>query len=155
MLILAIVLLILLGIALLAAEFFVAFGSIIVGVSGLILASFGVFLTYINYGSIAGNYTLLTSLALLTIAILVSLRARTWKKIALHSEMEGKVNSITEYEIKAGDKGITVSRLAPMGKVRINNTIVEAKSLGIYVEENTPVEVVKSNKTNIVVKPLN
>lgn len=155
MLILAIAVLILLGIILLAAEFFVAFGTVVLGIAGFILTAFGIFLAYANYGTSFGHYTLLSSIILLLIAIFTALRARTWKKIALQSEVDGRVNSIEEFNIKSGDKGITISRLAPMGKVRIHNTIVEAKSIGIYIDENTPVEVIKANQTNIIVKPLN
>ena len=155
MLAVAIAVLILLGIILLAAEFFVAFGSVVIGISGFILTTFGIFLAYKSYGVNAGHLTLLVSMALLAIAIFISLRARTWKKIALKSEIDGKVNSIQEFEIKAGDIGIAISRLAPMGKVKVNNTIVEAKSTGIYIDENTEVEVIKMNETNIIVKPLN
>jgi membrane-bound ClpP family serine protease len=154
MLTIAIAVLILLGITLLAAEFFIAFGSIVVGISGFVLTTVGIFLAYKSYGVTVGHLTLLASVTLLVIAIFISLRARTWGKIALKSEIEGRVNSIQELSIKSGDRGIAISRLAPMGKVKVNNTIVEAKSTGMYIDENTEVEVIKTNETNIIVKPL-
>lgn len=154
MLVLAIVLLILVGIALLVAEFFVFVGSIVAGIAGFILTAMGVYLTYKTYGTTAGNYALLISAILFVIAVYFALRSKTWKKIALHSEIEGKVNTIEEHNINVGDTGITISKVAPMGKVRVNDVVVEAKSTGIYIEENTEVEVIKVNESNILVKPL-
>lgn len=154
MLTLGIALLILTGIALLVAEFFIFIGSAIAGIVGFILTAIGVFLTYKTYGSATGNTVLLISIALFLATVFFSLRSKTWKRIALHSEVDGKVNTIEEHKIKAGDVGITVSKVAPMGKVKVNDIVVEAKSIGIYIEENTEVEVVKVNESNILIKPL-
>ncbi|HEY4785192.1 MAG TPA: NfeD family protein [Bacteroidales bacterium] len=154
MLTIAIALLILVGIALLVAEFFIFVGSVVAGITGFILTATGIFLAYKTYGTTVGNYTLLVSIILFVIAVFFSLRSKTWKKIALHSEIEGKVNTIEEHKIKVGDVGITVSKVAPMGKVKVNDVIVEAKSTGIYIEENSEVEVIKVYESNILVKPL-
>ena len=154
MLILAIILLILVGVALLVAEFFVFVGSVVAGVAGFVLTATGVFLAYKTYGTSVGNYTLIGAGILFLIAVYFALRSKTWKKIALHSELDGKVNTIDEHEIKVGDKGVTVSKVAPMGKVRVNDVVVEAKSTGIYIEENTDIEVIKVYGSNILVKPL-
>jgi len=154
MLAFAIVLLILVGIALLVAEFFIFIGSAIAGIAGFILTAMGVFLAYKTYGTATGNFTLVVSIILFLIAVYFSLRSKTWKKIALHSEIEGKVNTIEGDKIKVGDIGITVSKVAPMGKVKVNDIVVEAKSTGIYIEENSEVEVVKVYESNILIKPL-
>jgi len=154
MLAFAIVLLILVGIALLVAEFFIFIGSAIAGIAGFILTAMGVFLAYKTYGTATGNFTLVVSIIIFLIAVYFSLRSKTWKKIALHSEIEGKVNTIEGDKIKVGDIGITVSKVAPMGKVKVNDIVVEAKSTGIYIEENSEVEVVKVYESNILIKPL-
>ena len=41
-----------------------------------------------------------------------------------------------------------------MGKARVNGITVEAKSTGIYIAENTEIEIIKVNGSNITVKPL-
>jgi len=154
MLAFAIVLLILVGIALLVAEFFIFIGSAIAGIAGFILTAMGVFLAYKTYGTATGNFTLVVSIIIFLIAVYFSLRSKTWKKIALHSEIVGKVNTIEGDKIKVGDIGITVSKVAPMGKVKVNDIVVEANSTGIYIEENSEVEVVKVYESNILIKPL-
>jgi membrane-bound ClpP family serine protease len=154
MLVIAIALLILVGISLLVAEFFIFVGSAIAGIAGFILTALGVFLAYKTYGTGTGNMILLVSIILFLVAVYFSLRSKTWKKIALHSEIEGKVNTIEEHKINVGDRGITVSKVAPMGKVKVNDIVVEAKSTGIYIEENCEIEVVKVYESNVLIKPL-
>lgn len=54
--------------------------------------------------------------------------------------------------IKEGDIGMTQGRLAPMGKVRVGDSVVEAESRSGYVEENREVVVLKVYKNKIIVK---
>jgi Membrane-bound serine protease (ClpP class) len=155
MLAVAIALLILLGIILLIIEILILPGITIAGVGGFLLMALAIFLTYKNYGSAAGHYILLSSIVFFIVAFIYSLRSQTWNRLALHSKIDGKVNILDENKISVGDKGVTISKLAPMGKVKVNDTIIEAKSLGIYIAENTEIEVLKVNESNIIVKPLN
>jgi len=154
MLAFAIALLILFGIALLIIEFLVLPGTTIAFIGGIFVMGFGVFLAYKSYGLSIGNFTLLGTVILFIAALYYSLRSKTWKKMALHSEIDGKVNTIEAHKINIGDKGIAITRLGPIGKVQINDIIVEAKSTGIYITENTEIEVLKVNESNIIVKPL-
>jgi membrane-bound ClpP family serine protease len=41
-----------------------------------------------------------------------------------------------------------------MGKVRINNQVVEGKSLGNFVDQQVKVRVVEVLRTQIIVKPI-
>ncbi len=61
---------------------------------------------------------------------------------------------ITEDQIKVGDQGKAMTRLAPMGKIEVNGIIREAKSLDGYVDEHTAIEVVVVKGTRISVKNL-
>jgi len=150
----AIALLIIFGIALLIIEFLVLPGITIAFIGGVILMGLGVYISYRTYGSDVGSYVLLGTIFLFVIALVYSLRSKTWKKLALKSEIVSKVNTIHEFNIQVGDKGVAVTKLSSIGKVKINDTILEAKSLGMYIEENTEIEVVEVSKSDIVVKPL-
>ena len=48
-------------------------------------------------------------------------------------------------------RGITVSRLAPMGKIRVGNVVTEAKSRDGFVDENTPIVIVHIESDLILV----
>ncbi len=54
--------------------------------------------------------------------------------------------------IRPGDRGVTLSRLAPAGKIEIQGRIYEARSLDSYVDPRTPVEVVGFENFTIIVK---
>jgi membrane-bound ClpP family serine protease len=56
--------------------------------------------------------------------------------------------------LQIGDKGITLSRLAPIGKARFNNTTVEAKAQENFIDEQTPVVIVRIEGYNVIVEPI-
>ena len=57
-------------------------------------------------------------------------------------------------EMKVGDRGVTLSRLSPMGKVEIGGRTYEAKSLGTYVDPQRDVEVVGFENFSVIVKTI-
>ncbi|HEX3009719.1 MAG TPA: NfeD family protein [Bacteroidales bacterium] len=147
--------LILLGVILFLMEVLVIPGIGFAGIGSFVLIAFGVFLSYQHYGNEIGNYTLFGSLVFFVGMTIYALRAKTWKRLTLESAIDSKVNVLTKEDVNIGDEGIAVSRLAPMGKVQINNKIYEGKSLGEYITENTPIVVLKVNESNVIVKPTN
>jgi membrane-bound ClpP family serine protease len=64
------------------------------------------------------------------------------------------IQDITEDQMKAGDSGETITRLAPMGKIKVNDIVREAKSIDGYIDEHSPIEVVSVEGTSIKVKPI-
>ncbi len=151
----AIALLILLGILLLLIEFLIIPGVTVAGIGGVLLIGGGVLAAYVRYGVMYGNITLAATVLVLIIIFIVALRTRTWKKIALDTKIDSSVENIKkEGRFIVGERGKTVTRLAPIGKAIFNNKIIEAKSLSGYINENTEVEIIKIQNTNVIVKPL-
>lgn len=152
----AIILLILLGILLFAIEFLVIPGVTIAGIGGTISLGTAIVFAYKTYGSTAGNMALLGTILFMLVSFYMFFRSKTWKKLMLEKNIDGKVNIAVEHEeISVGDKGKTITRLNPIGKVMVNNKILEGKSTGQFINENTEIEVIKILNNNIVVKPLN
>jgi membrane-bound ClpP family serine protease len=151
----AIALLILLGILLLLIEFLIIPGVTIAGIGGFLLIAGGVFSAYRSHGTKFGNITLAITVLVLVIIFSFALRSKTWKKIALNNKINSSVDNIKKEErFTVGERGKTITRLAPIGKAMFNNKIVEAKSLSGYIDENTEVEIIKIQNTNVIVKPL-
>lgn len=151
-----IILLIVLGILLFVIEFLLVPGVTIAGIGGLALTTFGVYKAFNDFGSETGLWVLLGTLALSAFVIAMSLRAGTWRKFMLNTNMVGNVDhSLTEEEVKVGDEGETLTRLAPMGKILVNALVREAKSLEGYIDEHRAVEVVSVEGSRISVKPSN
>ena len=151
----AIILLIVLGIFLFVVEFLLIPGVTIAGIGGALIMAFAVYSAYKTHGSVVGNYTLIATLVLSIGGFAYALRAKTWKRLALSKNIEGKVEVGLENEaVKVGDRGEALTRMAPIGKVLINNIIVEGKSQEGFLDQKTRVEVIKVLNTQIIVKPI-
>ncbi|MCK5067279.1 MAG: serine protease [Bacteroidales bacterium] len=150
-----IIILIILGILLFVIEFLLVPGVTVAGIGGLVLTVFGVYKAFNDFGTATGVWVLAGTLMLSVFVIIMSLRARTWDRLMLKTKIQGTVDSaLTEDQIKAGDRGSALTRLAPMGKVLVNELVREAKSTEGYVDEHTEIEVVSVEGTRISVKPI-
>jgi len=152
---LGIILLILLGIVLFLAEFLIIPGITIAGISGAVVLGVAVFMSYRTYGTKVGTLTLLSVLVVSVITLALALRSKTWRRFMLKTNIDSKVEvGLEDQKIKPGDKGETVTRLAPIGMVRVNDITIEGKSIGGFLDPHTKVEVVKVLGTQIIVKPI-
>ncbi len=150
-----IIIIILLGIILFVIEFLLVPGITVAGIGGLILTVLGVYKAFNDYGTATGGWFLIGTILLSIFVIAFSLRAKTWRKLMLNTNNDSTVDTdITEDQIKAGDSGEAMTRLAPMGKIKVNDIVREAKSIDGYIDEHSTVEVVSVEGTSIKVKPI-
>lgn len=147
--------LIIIGLLLLVLEILVIPGTGIVGVLGFGCLVFGIYQTYVTFGNTAGHITVASTAFLSFIAIYLSIRSNTWKKLSLKSEIKSQVNLIDEKVLHVGDKGMAIARLAPSGKARINDELFEVHTYNLFVDENTEIEVIKIEANKVWVKPIN
>ncbi|MDR3093150.1 MAG: hypothetical protein LBU62_00715 [Bacteroidales bacterium] len=146
-----VILLIAIGMALIVVEVVVLPGITLAGIAGIILIAAGVFVSFSAFGDTVGIVSLIGSSLLFIVFLIYALRAKTWNRLSLKSEIDSKVN-LVDKDIQVGDTAVTLSRLAPMGKIRIHNTIVEAKSILGLIDENRTVKVLEINGNRIVVQ---
>ena len=149
--IIIVVILLLVGIVFFLIELFLIPGISLAGIAGTLFLGGAVYLAYSEIGSSAGHITLLGGLVLLGIAIWIFFRSKTLEKMSLKTEIDGKNDPLENIVINIGDFGITSSRLAPMGKVKVNGHIVEAKTNDDFIDEKVEVVVLEVMKTNILV----
>lgn len=152
-----IIILIILGIILFLIEFLLIPGVTVAGIGGAILMIGGVILGYHYHGMQVGNFILLGTVIFSIFTLYLVLKSRTWRKIMLDSKIDSKVNLLDrgEFKIKAGDTGVAITRLNPMGKVLIQGEYFEAKSLNKLIDQKTPIIVIKISGNKIIVKPKN
>ncbi len=148
----AIIALIIIGIVLILLEFFVVPGITIAGIGGLLMLIGGVFMAYSKYGTPGGHYVLAGTVISLVLILFIAFKSKTWEKIALNSEINSQAKEDLSSKINVGDKGKSISRLAPRGTVSLNDIFVEAESISGFVDENEDVEVVKIKGNKIIVK---
>ncbi len=154
MTILAIVLLILLGLLLLLIEFAVIPGITIAGIGGALLLIGSVYIAFTGIGKIAGFITLAVVLIASPIMIYYFFTSRTGKKMILESEIDGKIENFDPANLKVGDTGKTIGRLAPMGKIKVNGEVVEAQSTGAFIDHQTEIRIIKIKSNQIIVEPI-
>ena len=145
--------LIVVGIVFLLLEILVVPGTTLVGLLGLAMLIAGVVVSFNHFGVQFGVMTLIFALMLSLLSIALALKSDIWKKAMLSSELEGKVNVIEAGKIVAGDEGLTITRLNPMGKALINDEYFEVSSKDNLISENTPIVVMKVEGNRIIVKP--
>jgi len=140
------------GFLFLLLEILVLPGTNIAGVVGFVLLAIGIWQAYAVYGGMAGTITLLATLVLSALTLYYALKSRTWDKAALHKNIDSSLNVVDTGKIKAGDKGKTVSRLAPMGKAEFGEEYYEVNAMGQFIDPGIEIEVVKIENNQITVK---
>ncbi len=147
-----IITLILAGLLFLVLEILVFPGTTVVGIIGFVLIIIAIYGSYDSYGTPYGHYTLAACFGLTFLTLFLSLRSKTWKKFMLNEELDGKVNTMEPDVVKAGDTGVTVSRLAPVGNALINDDIYEVSAKGEFIDQEKEVVVIKVDNNKIYVK---
>jgi membrane-bound ClpP family serine protease len=154
MTIIGILLLILAGIVLFLLEFLVVPGVTIAGIAGFLFMGGAVYLAFDSFDNTTGLIILGVVLVVMIVTLIFALRARTWKKISLNTEVDSNVGEVQDLNLKVGDQGKALTRLNPIGSVLISDQKLEGRSQGMLIKENTPVEIIKVAHTYVIVKPI-
>lgn len=147
-----VIILLVVGVVLFLVELFLIPGISIAGIGGTLFMGGAVYYAYTHIGSSAGHITVFGSILLLGIAIWIFLRSKALDRLSLKAEITGKNDPLESVVIHIGDKGVSQSRLAPMGKVKVNGFIVEAKTNDDFIDPGVEVVVLDIYKTNILVE---
>lgn len=144
-----IILLIVLGILLFIAEL-VLLPGLTVAAIGSFCALVGAVVLAFAQSDTEGWIVLAIVLVIITILTVIFLRANTWKNVALKTSIPDALNNMPK--AKVGDIGKALTRLAPMGKIVIADEVIEAKTMGGYIDEGSHVEVIGFDNMNLIVK---
>lgn len=152
---LIILFLIILGIILLLIEFTILPGITVAGVGGFLLFAYSIYLAFTSYGNLVGFLTLAFVLIASPILVLLLFKGKSGKKMVLNAVVSGVANEINQEKVKVGDVGVTIGRLAPMGKIKVNEEVVEVRSTGAFLDPGEKVRIIHIEKSLITVEPLN
>lgn len=148
-----IITLILVGLVLIFAEILLVPGVGVAGVLGLLSMGGSCFYAFYEFGNTTGAIVTAVNVVLIIALTVWILRAKTWKRMSLETNIDSKaVSSVAS--IALGDRGKTLTRLAPMGSARFGDYVVEVKALEGMLDPNVTVEVVLIEDNRIYVKPL-
>lgn len=139
------------AIGLLLLEIFMLPGITVAGIGGAIFAVGGLVYAY-SVSTFVGNVTSGGSLLAFVAAFAWLMRSKAFNRVALNTDIDSKLTSSRELGIVAGDEGVTLSRLAPIGKALIKEMTIEAKTLDELIDEGTPIEVIRVDGYNVIVQ---
>lgn len=149
-----IILLVLLGLLFLVAEIVFLPGISIGGLLAMVCYGSAIYLAFGDFGTAGGLLVVAVVLVISIVATVVSLRAKTWQRFSLRQQIRSSSMPSPREELHEGDRGVTLSRLSPMGKVEIGGRVYEAKSTGSYIDPRRGVEVVGFENFSVIVKSI-
>ncbi|HMT66323.1 MAG TPA: NfeD family protein [Bacteroidales bacterium] len=152
-----IIFLIFVGLLLFVIEFMLIPGVTIAGIGGAICLVTGIVMAFISFGTSTGMIVLGVTALVMVVTTVLMLRAKTWSKFMLKTAIDSKVDTVgsEEGKVKPGDRGTTVTRLAPGGKVLVNGEYFEAKSVDLLIDPKQEIEVIRIEDNKLIVKPIN
>jgi membrane-bound ClpP family serine protease len=117
----------------------------------------GIVFAFVSFGTTTGLLVLGATALVMVVLTILMLKSGTWNKFMLKTTIDGKVDTVgaEEGRVKAGDRGVTVTRLAPGGKVLVNGEYFEAKSVDILIDPRQEIEVIRIDDNKLIVKPIN
>lgn len=148
-----IIVLILVGLVLIFAEILLIPGIGIAGALGLLSMGGSCFYAFNQIGTNAGVIVTVINAALIVGLTIWVLRAKTWKRFTLNTNIDSKAIDIAEKKLSIGDRGRTLSRLSPMGSANIREEVYEVKALEGMIDPGVEIEVVLIEDNKIYVKP--
>ena len=148
-----IILLVFFGLLFLVAELVLLPGVSVGALLALVSDGSAIYLAFRDFGTMGGAVTIAVIIVLGFAATVLSLRAKTWQRFSLRQEIRSSSTPVAPSELlKTGDRGMTLSRLSPMGTVEVGGKVYEAKSLTAYVDPRREVEVVGFENFSVIVK---
>lgn len=147
-----IITLILVGLVLLFAEILLIPGVGIAGVLGFLSMAGSCVYAFMELGNVTGAVvTVLNSVLIVALTIWV-LRARTWERLTLNTNIDAKA-VVPEVSVEVGDRGRTMTRLAPVGAARFGNNVLEVTAFEDIMGPGQEIEVVSVEGNKVYVIP--
>ena len=152
-----IIICVLAGVILLIVEAFMP-GFGVPGISGIILLLAGVAMTWYEYGAMVGLGTTVAVLALVGVAISVSLKSassgRLSKSDLILNDTETPPSENADMQLLAGKEGVVKNTLRPVGTAEFDCGKLHVTSDGEYVSEGQKVRIVRVEGTQIFVNKI-
>lgn len=152
-----IIICVLAGVVLLIVEAFMP-GFGVPGISGIILLLAGVAMTWYEYGAMVGLGTTVAVLALVGVAISVSLKSassgRLSKSDLILNDTETPPSENADMQLLVGKEGVVKNTMRPVGTAEFDCGKLHVTSDGEYVSEGQRVRIVRVEGTQIFVNKI-
>lgn len=150
-----IILLVVVGVLFLVAELVLLPGLSVAGFCAMFAYGAAIYIAFTKMGTTAGFIVIAIVIAVSVAAMIISLKAKTWQRFSLKNRIDSTAQQPPQLDVKIRERAVTVTRLAPMGKVMVGNKTFEAKSIDAYIDPRKEVEIVGFENFNVIVKSIN
>lgn len=145
--------LLILGDILILAELIIIPGTIFTGLLGLGSIFGSCYLAYTNVSPTLSIVLFVINIIVLAVVTILLLRAKTWKKLTLNTQIESHVDKKPEEKgLQKGQTGVATTRLAPMGKGEFEGQVMEVTSEDGMIEAQVAIIITKIEDNKIFVK---
>ena len=142
--------LIILGLLLLFAEILIIPGVGVAGILGLLSMAGSCVYAFMEMGQTAGIIVTAVNVVLIVLLTIWVLRAKTWKRLALETNIDAKA-VVPEVNVVPGEKGVSVTRLAPMGTARFGDLRLEVTAREGIIDPGVEIDVVEVDGIKVYV----
>ena len=142
--------LIIMGLLLLFAEILIIPGVGVAGILGLLSMAGSCVYAFMEMGQTAGIIVTAVNVVLIVLLTIWVLRAKTWKRLALETNIDAKA-VVPEVNVVPGEKGVSVTRLAPMGTARFGDLRLEVTAREGIIDPGVEIEVVEVDGIKVYV----
>ena len=147
--------LIIAGLILFIIEVFLLPGISIAGIISAVCLLYANYYAFDTMGTLPGCITLVIS-AIGVIAITIwFMRSKTVDKLSLKKTIDYKPEPLKGLNLKAGDEGIALTRLALIGNAEFNGNIIEVRSTGDFIEEKSKIRIERIRDGIVMVEKAN
>ena len=147
--------LIIAGLTLFIIEVFLLPGISIAGIISAVCLLYANYYAFDTMGTLPGCITLVIS-AIGVIAITVwFMRSKTVDKLSLKKTIDYKPEPLKGLNLKAGDEGIALTRLALIGNAEFDGNIIEVRSTGDFIEEKSKIRIERIRDGIVMVEKAN
>jgi membrane-bound ClpP family serine protease len=150
-----VILLVLLGLILVIVEVIFIPGTTLVGVAGFVCMIVGIILSFRYFGAETGWLTLGGSTAASGVFLYISFRTNVWKRFALKSTIDSRVNEVERMNFIVGLEGLALSALRPAGKGEFGGNVAEVRTSGEYIDAGESIRIIKVSTNQILVEKIN
>lgn len=147
--------LIIAGLILFIIEVFLLPGVSIAGIASAACLLYANYYAFDTLGTFPGCITLTVS-AIGVIAITIwFMRSKTVDKLSLKKSIDYRPEPLKGLDLKKGDEGVALTRLALIGNAEFDGNIIEVRSNGDFIEEKSRIRVNRIRDGIVLVEKAN
>lgn len=124
-------------------ELFLIPGISLAGILAGVCALYANYYAFSHLGAPAGLITLAVTIVGGVLAVRAFMRSKALDRLSLKQDLPAGVDRGAAARVRVGDRGLAVTRLALIGMASIGGEPVEVKSTDGFLDEKTPVVVVR------------